>query len=130
MKQNPFASPPEMIGASGPDEAGQAKAREARVGEEVIQWEKLRWIYNGILVMVTLMCLVARTDWFDAPLQLAVTLGFGGIAANICYGVGTILGAYLAWIGFNNRHFRLVVFVLGTSFASLLTALTILRSRF
>ena len=130
MNQNPFASPPDTTGAAGPDEEGLAKARVVRVGEEVIQWEKLRWVYNGILVLVTLMCLLARADWFTAPLALAATLGFGAVAANICYSVGTILGAYLAWIGFNNRHARLIVFGLGTSFASLLTALTILRSRF
>ena len=130
MNQNPFASPPESIGTDILEEGVQAEARVVRVGEEVIQWEKLRWVYNGLLVMVTLMCLAARIDWFSAPLSLASALVFGSIGANVCYSVGTILGAYLAWIGFNNRHFRLIVFVLGTSFASLLTALTILRSRF
>ena len=130
MNQNPFASPPETIGVDRPEEGVHAEARVVRVGEEVIHWEKLRWIYNGLLAIVTLMCLVARIDWFAAPLSLASALVFGSIGANICYSVGTILGAYLAWVGYNNRHFRLIVFVLGSCFASLLTALTILRSRF
>ena len=55
MNQNPFASPPEVIGADHPDEGVRAEARVVRVGQEVIHWEKLRGVYNGLLAIVTLM---------------------------------------------------------------------------
>ena len=126
MEQNPFAAPTDADRSklTSPPKTDHF----ARVGVEVVKWEKMRLIYNFILVVVTIGCVFARLDWLDRPLQLMATLAFGAVAANLFYGAGTILGAYLAWIGYENRHFRWFVFICGSTLASALAIMTVVST--
>jgi len=127
MSENPFAAPrpgsEQKTNETGP-------RRTLEVGEVVVWWEKMRWVYNAILTVVTLVCMLIRPEWFQNPFSIVAVCVFGFIGANLCYSAGTILSAYLAWAGFRNRSSSLVLFFVGTLFAVGLATFTVLRSGF
>ena len=93
------------------------RERMQEIGEEFALWEKLRLVYNGILVVMSLICVIVRPAWLSRPFMLLGNLVGGAIGANVCYTVGVLASCYLAWMGFRNRTLTLVLFGLGTILA-------------
>ena len=128
--QNPFHAPiqPAVTDAAPP------------TSDEVLdfiaiakKWEKYRLIYNGILVVetVVLTLLVLLFSGMLPSIELPVLAVFGAIASNFFFLLGPVLDGYCQWIfKSKNRVFGLVVLVLGTLFSALLAAGTVLGSFF
>ena len=126
--QNPFHAPiqPAVTDAAPP------------TSDEVLdfiaiakKWEKYRLIYNGILVVetVVLTLLVLLFSGILSSIELPVLAVFGAIASNFFFLLGPVLDGYFQWI-FNSRNsvFGLVVLVLGTLFSAVLAAGTVTGS--
>ena len=97
------------------------------------KWEKYRLIYNGILVVetVVLTLLVLLFSGMLPSIELPVLAVFGAIASNFFFLLGPVLDGYCQWIfKSRDRVFGLVVLVLGTLFSALLAAGTVLGSFF
>ncbi|NND95703.1 MAG: hypothetical protein HKN47_00070, partial [Pirellulaceae bacterium] len=45
----------------------------------------------------------------------------GAVGANLCFFAGPAIETYVSWLGYRRRWVRIVLFVSGTLFASLLT---------
>ena len=128
--QNPFHAPiqPAVTDAAPP------------TSDEVLdfiaiakKWEKYRLIYNGILVVetVVLTLLVLLFSGILPSIELPVLAVFGAIASNFFFLLGPVLDGYCQWIfKSRDRVFGLVVLVLGTLFSALLAAGTVLGSFF
>ena len=128
--QNPFHTPiqPAVTDAAPP------------TSDEVLdfiaiakKWEKYRLIYNGILVVetVVLTLLVLLFSGMLPSIELPVLAVFGAIASNFFFLLGPVLDGYCQWIfKSRDRVFGLVVLVLGTLFSALLAAGTVLGSFF
>lgn len=128
--QNPFHAPiqPAVTDAAPP------------TSDEVLdfiaiakKWEKYRLIYNGILVVetVVLTLLVLLFSGMLPSIELPVLAVFGAIASNFFFLLGPVLDGYCQWIfKSRDRVFGLVVLVLGTLFSALLAAGTVLGSFF
>jgi hypothetical protein len=77
-----------------------------------LAWEKLRLLFNAILIAVSLSAaglvgVVAKPDFWLAAVG-------GGVVLNLCYFAGPIVESYVAWLGFPTRWPRVATFVLGT----------------
>ena len=93
----------------------------------VLSWEKLRLIYNGVLLLPGLIvCVIYFREslwrvWegFATRLQLVVEIGIGalifGLAANICYCLGPYTECLVAAAGFpvTGRKVRPFLFGVG-----------------
>lgn len=105
-----------------------------------IQWEKLRIIYNVVLVFVTLgisgsiLVPQMQTAGFESYLKLLSHLSFtalcGAVIANLCFFAGPLLETYVKWLWSQFRFPRTALLIAGTLFASFLAALTITVSCF
>jgi hypothetical protein len=117
LDQNPYAAP--AIDEPLPlakDKPGEPTAREV-----FLAWEKLRLIYNAILAGLSLFLGLPRLGdpdfWF--------ILFEGALIANVCFCLGPVLEGYAALVGVLRRGVRMLLFVLGTSLAALLTVFAI-----
>lgn len=92
----------------------------------VIQWEQLRFVYNGLLILEVLI-LLAATFWAGGVQQstneLIDLLVTGAVVANVLYFAGPILDVY--WAVFARFRAPLVwlLFPLGTMLAMILCPL-------
>lgn len=97
------------------------------------KWEKYRLIYNGILVVETVVLGLLNVGFNGGSffLGLFVLAIFGAIACNFFFLLGPVLDGYCQWI-FRSRNevFGLIILVLGTLFSALLAAITVLGSSF
>jgi hypothetical protein len=117
---NPYTAPSAALVASTTDH----EASEFRL---FLRWEKLRLLYNGILLTVTLLALVASPIpriWTAYPLISLVVLC---LAANVCYCLGPVINGYAYWFGLRNRLVTIFLFSAGTLF-SVVLALAALSS--
>jgi hypothetical protein len=88
------------------------------------RWEKLRLLYNAVLIPWSVLNIMAfRPGGGDPGLWEDVILG--GLAANVCFCLGPVLETYLAWLGANPRAARGWLFALGTAFTALAAAVAI-----
>ena len=92
-----------------------------------LAWEKLRLVYNGILIFMSVAYALAWSSLFTIEFWLVAI--FGAIVCNVCFMLGPILETYIAWLGFRTRELRLVFLTLGT-LATAGVALAILTSMF
>ena len=105
----PDVSAPEVV----PD---TASAREV-----FLAWEKLRIVYNGVLVAVVLGAsalgaLQGHARWSDVAFRRHLL--FAAVVANVLYCTGPVAEGYLALLGSPRRAARGVLFGLGLLFAS------------
>lgn len=91
-------------------------------------WEKLRLVYNAVLIpWSSLSVLVLRRDGTDPLLWFSIITG--GVIANVCFCLGPVLESYLVWVGANPRTARGWLFALGTAVTALVATLTIVGYR-
>lgn len=92
------------------------------------KWERYRLIYNGILILETLVLTVLLFG-VTPPIDLCVLAVFGAFAVNFFFLLGPALDGYCQWL-FKSRNqvFGLIILVLGTLFSVLLAAATVIGS--
>ncbi len=82
-----------------------------RVGETIVFWERLRWIYNAVLVITTLVTCIAL------PVQVGIETPLifvaGALGANLCFCAGPLVSGYMTWLGVRSRVFDYCLFVGG-----------------
>jgi hypothetical protein len=83
-----------------------------------IVWEKLRILYNAVLVLITLG--VGFPHLADSRFWAQSVAG--AVAANICYCLGPCLEGYLSLLGWPRAGARWFVFMVGTLLAAFLAA--------
>lgn len=91
-----------------------------------IAWEKRRLLYNMILVVVTLGIAALLEPRLLGDVEFWALCLFGALTVNVCYFAAPLVDTCFSWLGFRSRVFRWTLFVLGTLFASWLSALSIL----
>ena len=77
-------------------------------------WEKLRLVFNGVLIAWTLFLAIFGGPDLLATADFWTLATFGGIVVNICYFAGPIVETYVTWLGFPMPVLRWVLFFLGT----------------
>ncbi len=86
-----------------------------------LQWEKLRVIYNVVLIALT--CMMT----FGLKPELAMDPGFwleaavAGVAANFCFFAGPIVECYIRWLGYRSPILTYGIFGVGMAFSCLVT---------
>ncbi len=123
--QNPFQAP---IKSTVKDSSPPASGEVLDFIVIAKKWEKYRLIYNGILVVETVLLAVLFLLFFGMPsIELPVVVVLGAVACNFFFLLGPVLDGYCQWIfKSKNRVFGLVVLVLGTLFSALLAFGTVL----
>ena len=123
--QNPFQAP---IKSTVKDSSPPASGEVLDFIVIAKKWEKYRLIYNGILVVETVLLAVLFLLFFGMPsIELPVVVVLGAVACNFFFLLGPVLDGYCQWIfKSKNRVFGQVVLVLGTLFSALLVFGTVL----
>ena len=101
-------------------ETANGSPQAARTKAIFLAWEKLRIVYNLILAAIVLGFVVCDPAMRVLNLRYLLALVYLCIVANVLFLAGPAVEAYAAWLGFNTRVLRLVLFGLGTIFAGLL----------
>jgi hypothetical protein len=67
----------------------------------VLRWERLRVLYNLLLVGLVLL---PTGGSFQLPsLREVPVLAVGAVLANLCFMAGPVAEAYLSWLGLRSR---------------------------
>jgi hypothetical protein len=116
IDMNPYASPATSSGKP----ASSVDFREVFFG-----WERLRVVYNGVLVALTLVCGLGSV----ADPKFWSTAVFGAVLTNVCFCVGPVLEGYATWyFGRPVRVVRWGLFLLGQTIAAGLACTVILSA--
>ncbi len=115
IESNPYASP-----SNTATDVASADFRDL-----FLSWERLRIVFNGVLVALTLLCGMASLAdpkfWWTAML--------GGFVTNVCFCVGPILDGYVTWLfGRRVRWVQVALFLIGQTFAAALAGTVILNA--
>ena len=123
--QNPFQAP---IQSTANDQTPQASDEVLDFVVIAKKWEEYRLIYNGILVVETVLLTVLFLLFSrNLPsMELPVAIVLGAIVFNFFFLLGPVLDGYYQWI-FKSRNqvFGVIVMVLGTLFSAILAAGTV-----
>ena len=82
------------------------RAAEPTFMEVFFAWEKLRILYNGLLILVVLVRIESNLQLFFFFLEPA-------IYANLCFCAGPVAEGYLTLIGLPRQQFRWLIFWVG-----------------
>ena len=77
-----------------------------------IRWERLRILYNLMLILLVLYPYDLATLRLRLPEFLVLLMG--AVLANLCFLAGPIAESYLYWIGIRSRAVTAGLFILGT----------------
>ena len=114
---DPYQSPQTATAVESPETDPAAPWPAVR--RVFLAWEKLRLLYNAILVPWTLAGLVV--SWPPSGVVVAEVL-VCGILANVLYLAAPTVESYVAWLGFESPLIRWGLFIAGTLFTMLLAA--------
>ncbi len=111
MTRNPYAAPPsEPIAESPQIKAVSTDSLDAIARRTFYAWEKLRIVYIGVLVLITLGFVGLRRLW---GLELSFTMIVGAVGANVCFFAGPVVETYVVWLGYRGKRLRYVLFSAG-----------------
>jgi hypothetical protein len=96
------------------------RVHEPTAMEVFFAWEKLRLVYNAVLILIVL--LVMRQAIIDCIEDAIV----GAICANLMFSSGPVIESYLSWCGVPRIVARGIIFSLGLFFASVVTTYAVL----
>jgi hypothetical protein len=85
-------------------------------------WERLRLVYNAVLVLVVLLFLSEKREVEPAFWLFLVCQA---VAANLCFFAGPLAEWYLGWLGYRSRATRWVLFGAGLVLAVALAVVTL-----
>jgi hypothetical protein len=79
-----------------------------------LKWEKLRILYNAILLATLLASHLPQmsVDVFFQPLMLVIWL-IGAVLANLCFFLGPAMETYIAWLGVRSIWVTAILFLVG-----------------
>jgi hypothetical protein len=119
--------PPDVYSAYDPPEQPCA-APVAPAAELALlrRWERLRVLYNLILIAEVLLLSAFAPGHALGDRAFWRLLVFGALVANLCYCVGPIANAYAHWLGLRHPAVTIVLFVAGTALAALLALVSII----
>ena len=126
MVDNPYQTPLDASPITGEDsDPPYPESLSAIVRSVFLAWEKLRVLYNGILI-----ALVLGWAWMIVPSELGMGhFWFSAIAAgfmaNLCFFIGPTVETYVTWLGARPVLLRGALFVLGTGFSCVVTAVAL-----
>ena len=120
MNSNPYSAP---LKTKAPEPIAQ-RGNVVNFGEIIRRWEWFRVLYNLALLVVTLLVAVIGGA-FRSPVLLFETAVLGAVFANILFFYGPVADGYLQWMGFRNPAIGKIIFVMGTTLAMLLAAVTV-----
>ena len=83
-----------------------------------LAWEKLRIVYNGVLVSIVVISILSGRDF--NPFVLIE----GALFANLCYCSGPVAEGYCCLFGISRQFARAVIFIVGVLMASVQTGNT------
>ena len=98
-----------------PNLRNDIRVHEPTARETFMAWEKLRILYNGILVALTLLKIYGNNENWGWELPLAA------LFANLCFCAAPVFEGYLCLVRLPRAIVRCVVFTLGTLVAAGLT---------
>jgi hypothetical protein len=78
-----------------------------------IKWEKLRVVYNVILLTVFWLFVAPSVDRLSVDSMYLAYYLMGGLAANLCFFAGPLLESYLAWLGIRSPWLTAAIFIGG-----------------
>jgi hypothetical protein len=77
-----------------------------------LRWEKLRPVYNAVLIALTLLLLEDPLLTLRDPWALTLCLA-GAVGANVLYLAGPVAESYLHWLGLRGLGVTAAIFGLG-----------------
>ena len=126
--ENPYSAPISATSESVSSEPAAVSDSIWPVAKRTfLAWEKLRLLYNGILICISVAYALAWSSLFTVEFWLVAV--FGGIFCNVCFMLGPFIETYVAWLGFRTYLLRLVFFIAGT-LATAVVAIATLDSMF
>lgn len=96
-------------------------AADADAGEPygvLRKWERLRLLYNAILVPLVVVATLLFGSGLLPDHRFWEAVVFGGVVSNVCFCLGPILEFYLVRLGAGARAARGWLFGLGTAFTA------------
>jgi hypothetical protein len=121
---NPYAAPVATLADSLPSSSGSS--RYEAVGKVVVMWEKLRLLYNAIMIPFAVLMFAAKYLFTQGvAMQDPAILPVGGILANLFFCVGPTIDGYLTWFGFRHRFVTAFLFISGVACTMLLATFLI-----
>ena len=121
---NPFSAPSDVAATIVRESSEQDLSFGAIAKRTFLAWEKLRVVYIAILGIETIAFgLIVYPLIIELEFWGGVVVG--AILANICFFAGPITETYVAWLGYPTRALRIVMFLTGTAFSSILVVATL-----
>lgn len=78
-----------------------------------LKWEKLRIVYNLILLVILLISRIpAMGNNIFEPWALGSWL-VGAVLANLCFFLGPLSETYIAWLGWRSVGVTVIIFAVG-----------------
>jgi hypothetical protein len=110
MSNNPYSTPLALESSTEPKIAATTSGLLEIARSTFLAWEKLRFLYIGLLGTLTL--LLCGREILNFEILLIVIAG--AFVSNVCYFAGPILETYVTWLGLKGKWFRWVLFTVGT----------------
>lgn len=92
-------------------------------GTIVRRWERLRIVYNAILIPWTIVLLLISTG----PPAIIVLVPIGGILANVLYLLGPAVESYMTWFGVWHVALTVILFLAGLAVTGAAAAVVLLQ---
>ena len=126
--QNPFSTPISDIPTPAAAEPTVESDSIWPVAKRTFRaWEKLRLLYNGILIFICVAYAAAWSSLMNIEFWLLSIAG--AIFCNACFLLGPIVETYVAWLGYRTEKLRLAFMIAGT-LATAFVAIAVLTSLF
>jgi hypothetical protein len=116
MSNNPYSTPVAFESSPEPKIAATNSGLLEIARSTFLAWEKLRFLYIGLLGTLTLL-LCGREI---VNLEILLMVIAGAFVSNVCYFAGPILETYVTWLGLKGKWFRWLLFTVGTLFTMVL----------
>lgn len=127
MTDNPYASSLAEEHELAPSPIVARELRYYDVGREVVEWEKLRILYNLVLALAATGAMALHGNVLSLS-QLLPMMIVCCIGANACFTAGPAVSGYVTWFFGRQPLVRHILFLGGTCVAMCLAAAIILSA--
>jgi hypothetical protein len=116
ISSNPYEPPLHPCAKDDPN--APPKRVRCDFGIVIGRWEKLRLVYNGLLVLLVLgTTFVAFPQHAGFP-EYWMSIAAGAVAANVCYFLGPLIEGYVTCFGGWHFVLTILLFCAGTLLAA------------
>lgn len=128
MTNNPYAAPISESEDAPKVESKQAGSDWAAAKGVFLAWEKLRFLYNFVLIfLVVAMAVLVGGAQLLGSIEFWLIAIVGGIISNICFFLGPMVESYVHWIGLRLTWFRSTCFMLGLALTAVVAMLAVME---